>query len=86
MNNSSNPAAQADIQSLREDLMNWKTELHEEMQAHRDEVMHHFDLVFEQYETAMRGAAKDEFQMLKDRQADHSMRITRLESQLQLAS
>ena len=86
MDNSSNPATQADIQSLREDLMNWKTQLHEEMQAHRDEVMHHFDLVFEQYAAAMRGAAKDEFQMLKDQQSDHGRRITRLESHSQLVS
>lgn len=76
MNNSSNPATQADLQRLYEDFRN-------EVQGFKEEVIKHFDLVFEQYAHDMRGAAKDEFVMFKDRQGDHEQRITRLESNLQ---
>lgn len=61
------------------------TEFREELLAHREEITGHFDLVFENYARDMRGAAKDEFQMFKDRQGDHGKRITRLESRMQLA-
>ena len=76
MKNSSNPVTQTDLQRLSEDLRN-------EVQSFKQEVIEHFDLVFEKYAHDMRGAAQDEFVMLKDRQGDHEQRITRLESNLQ---
>ena len=68
----SKPATKNDLDKLEKKL-NLKIE------AFKNEIIRHFDVVLEQIRHDAMGANRDETELIKDKQSNHEIRIKRLE-------
>ncbi|MBI3332278.1 hypothetical protein HYZ99_04990 [Candidatus Peregrinibacteria bacterium] len=83
----SKPATKGDLKkfSTKDDLKKSEERMHQiiksELQKNdrSDEVMRHFDVRLEEIRHDLKGANKDQIEVLKDHDQDHQRRIVRLE-------
>ncbi len=75
MKDDTTPAAKADLQALRGDLLKEITDMRTQMGSQKEEIKRHFDVIAEQLQHDFAGALGDVHANVKD----HEWRIKRLE-------
>jgi hypothetical protein len=86
---SSQPATKADIQNLLEVILKLQAEvsdlrtetsiLRRDTEKWKDELIHHFEIAFENFRIDLEGAYGDQINWLRDVQKLHAKRLNRLE-------
>ncbi len=99
MKNDTTPATKSDINSMNEKIeyligavsnlykanKDWKDKIIESMKDSKDEITRHFDVTVENIRHDLKGANRDEIEVLKDSKTDHEQRIVHLEKRAGVA-
>ena len=70
------PATKGDLANLESRL---ETNFNDKLDAFKNEILRHFDIIAENLRHDALGARSDEIEVLKDSKKDHERRLTRLE-------
>lgn len=66
----------SEVQTIKSDIQTVKSD----MQTMKQEILDHFDAVIENVEDELKGANRDEIELIKDVQQRHEQRIAQLET------